>query len=229
VGKYLIKSIHPNPKIVLDFFAGSGSTGHAVLKKNQEDGQNRKFILVQLPELTDINSEAYKAGYKTIADIAKERIRRVIKGYGDNPEPIDAGFKVFKLDQSNYVENNFEFDPTKSEAEQAEAFKAYLAKAKQQGLFDESNDLDVVFENIVKEGLSLNSKIDEVKIGKDNVYRVFDDTRELLICLKQKISKETVSELTAKENKDKVFICLDSALDDSTKANLALNLELKTI
>jgi adenine-specific DNA-methyltransferase len=228
--KYLIEiSKTDSDSIVLDFFAGSGSTGHAVLKKNQEDGQNRKFILVQLPELTDINSEAYKAGYKTIADIAKERIRRVIKGYGDNPEPIDAGFKVFKLDQSNYVENNFEFDPTKSEAEQAEAFKAYLAKAKQQGLFDESNDLDVVFENIVKEGLSLNSKIDEVKIGKDNVYRVFDDTRELLICLKQKISKETVSELTAKENKDKVFICLDSALDDSTKANLALNLELKTI
>jgi len=67
--------------------------------------------LVQLPEQTSPESEAFKAGYKTIADITKERVRRVIKGYGENPKPIDSGFKVFKLAPSNYPEINYEFDP----------------------------------------------------------------------------------------------------------------------
>jgi adenine-specific DNA-methyltransferase len=109
--------------IVLDFFAGSGTTAHAVLRQNQEDGEKRKFILVQLPEATEVGSEAYKSGYKTIADIAIERIRRVIKGYGENPQLIDDGFKVFKLSESNYPENQFEFDPEKSEEENKKALQ----------------------------------------------------------------------------------------------------------
>lgn len=215
--------------IILDFFAGSGTTAHAVIRQNKEDGGNRKFILVQIPEKLDEKSEGYKAGYKTIADIAKERIRRVIKGYGDKPEPIDSGFKVFKLDKSNYVENNFELDSEKSEEENSKAFQIYLNKAKQQGLFGETIDLDVVYENIVKEGLSLNSIISKEKIGKVEVYKVIDGERELLICLEKKINSEAAKLLCDKALKGKVFICLDNALDDSMKANLALNLELKTI
>lgn len=215
--------------IVLDFFAGSGSTAQAVLRKNQEDGGSRRFILVQLPEKIDEKAEAFREGFKTITEISKERIRRVIKGYGDKPEPIDSGFKVFKLDKSNYVENGFELDPAKSEEDNARAFKEYLDKAKQQGLFGEMSELDVVYENIVKEGLSLNSKISTEKIGESKVYKVVDAERELLVCLDKKISPETVKLLTDKALKDKVFICLDNSLDDSSKANLALNLELKTI
>ena len=97
--------------IILDFFAGSGTTAHANIEINKEDGGNRKFILVQLPELCDETSEAYKAGYKTIADIGKERIRRVIKKIekekAENPDlfddkKLDLGFKVFKLSTSNF-------------------------------------------------------------------------------------------------------------------------------
>lgn len=215
--------------IILDFFAGSGTMAHAIIDQNKEDKGSRKFILVQLPEKLNEKSEGYKAGYKTIADIAKERIRRVIKGYGDKPEPIDTGFKVFKLDKSNYVENNFELDPEKSDEENAKLFHDYLEKAKQQGLFGKTNDLDVVYENIVKEGLSLNSKITKEKIGKSEVYKVIDGERELLICLDEKIASETAKILCDKALKGKLFICLDNALDDSMKVNLALNLELKTI
>lgn len=218
-----------NSDLVLDFFAGSGTTGQAVLRQNIKDGGNRKFVLIQLPEATDEKSEAYKAGYKTIAEIGKERIRRVIKGYGEKPEPIDVGFKVFKLDKSNYVENSFELDTEKSEEENAGAFRTYLEKAKQQGLFGKTNNLDVVYENIVKEGLSLNSKISKEKIGDSDIYSVIDGEQSLLVCLEKKISDETVKLLTAQEYKNRIFICLDSALDDSFKANLALNLELKTI
>ncbi|MEK7161434.1 MAG: DNA methyltransferase, partial [Patescibacteria group bacterium] len=215
--------------IILDFFAGSGTTGQATLEQNSEDSQKCKFILVQLPEQTDIKSEAYKTGYKTLADVAKERIRRVIKGYGDNPTPISAGFKVFKLGQSNYVENQFEYDPEKSEEENQTAFSTYLAKAKQSSLFPKVNDLDVVYENIVKEGLSLNSTISQNKLDKNNVYQVKDGDRELLISLDAKLDKDTIKLLTGKEYKDKTFICLDNALDDTAKANLDLHLELKTI
>ncbi len=215
--------------IILDFFAGSGTTAHAVLELNKEDGGNRKYILVQLPEKTAENSEARKAGYKTIAEITKERIRRVIKGYGENPQPIDSGFKVFKLDKSNYPENNFEYDPEKSDEENQTAFKKYLEKAGQLPLLEAGNSLDIVYENIVKEGLSLNSKVTNVQIGSNSMYLVSDGDQTLYISLESKVNPDTMKVLTSPEFKNKIFICLDSAVDDSAKANLSLNLELKTI
>ncbi len=218
--------------IVLDFFAGSGTTAHAVMAQNVEDGGNRKWINVQLPEPTPEDSAARKAGYTTIADIAKERIRRAAKKVAaedEKKQSLDYGFKVFKLDRSNYVENNFEYDPAKSEAENAQAFTEYLARADQQGLFPKVRDLDVVYENIVKEGLSLNAKVSEEHIGSCKAYRVEDGDRELLVCLEREISPDTVKTLTTPAYKGKTFICLDTALDDTAKANLGLALELKTI
>ena len=229
--RYLIKIVNnfDEDMVVLDFFAGSGTTAQAVMMQNVEDGGNRKWICVQLPEAVDIKSEAYKAGYKTIADIAKERIRRVINGYGENPRPIDDGFKVFKLAESNYPENNFEFDPEKPEEENKKAFLEYLAKARQVNLFGKTQELDVVYENIVKEGLSLNAKIEEREIAGVKIYKVLDGEKQLLICLESKILPDAVKEFRKLEYKSRIFICLDNALDDTAKANLALNVELKTI
>jgi len=240
--------------IILDFFAGTGVLAHAVMSVNVVDGGNRKWVCVQLPEGIDVESEAYKAGYKTIADVAKERIRRVsnhlqeevnhnktirnfnkdtgMMGKDDDLEVLsdfDGGFKVFKLDKSNYLENNFEIDPEKSEEENKAAFLKYLNKARQAKLFEKTQELDVVFENIIKEGLSLNSKIQKTKIAESAVYQIEDGEKQLLICLENKISSKTIKELTQPAYKGKLFICLDNALDDTTKANLALNVELKTI
>lgn len=225
---YLMSLIELKDEVILDFFAGSGTTAHAVLVQNQQDGGNRKFIMVQMPEPIDSESEASKAGYKTIADIAKERIRSVIKGYGDH-KPVDDGFKVFKLGESNYYDNLFEYDPDKSMEENDKAFKDYLNKAKKELFSAEVNELDVVYENIIKEGLSLNSKIDEIKIGKNKVYKVTDGEREFFISPDEKITESAIETLTGKEYKEKIFICFDGALNDSGKANLALKLMLKTI
>ncbi len=214
--------------IILDFFAGSATTAHAVLAQNQGDGGNRKFIMVQMPEPTDPKSEAYKAGFKTIADIAKERIRRVLKGYGDH-KAIDGGFKVFKLGKSNYYDNLFEYDSDKSVEENDKTFKDYLNKAQKELFPAKLNELDIVYENIIKEGLSLNAKIEEVKIGKSTAYKVRDTERELYISLDEKLSASAIEVLTYKEYKEKIFICFDGALGDSDKANLSLNLTLKTI
>ena len=225
----LINQVTEGEDIVLDCFAGSATTAHAVLRQNGEDEGNRKFVLIQLPESTSEQSEAYKAGYINIADIAKERIRRVIKGYGNKPQPLNDGFKVFKLAESNYPENQFEFDPEKSEEENKKTFAEYLSRAKQAKLFDDTKTVDVVYENVVKEGFSLNSKVIEQKIGKNNAYLVTDGERQLIVCLDKKLDESTMSELTSKGYKGKTFICLDNALDDTAKANLGLHVELKTI
>ncbi|OGY13800.1 MAG: hypothetical protein A3A77_04910 [Candidatus Blackburnbacteria bacterium RIFCSPLOWO2_01_FULL_40_20] len=209
--------------IALDFFAGSGTTAHAVMALNAEDKGTRKFVLVQLPEALDKDSEAFKAGFKTIADLAIDRIRRANKKLAGN------GFKVFKLGESNYPENNFDFDPDKSDEENKKAFDVYLAKAKQASLFDAENGLDVVYENILKEGFSLNAKVVEQKVAKNKMYVVTDGERSLLVCLDKRVEPETIKELTGREYKDRMFICIDKALDDTGKANLGLNLELKTI
>ncbi|MCK9401510.1 MAG: site-specific DNA-methyltransferase [Bacteroidales bacterium] len=215
-------------EIIVDFFSGSATTAHAVLDLNKKDGGNRKFIMVQMPGPTDSKSEAYKAGYKTIADIGKERIRRVIKGYGDH-KPINDGFKVFKLDNSNYADNLFEYDPERTDEENKKALTAYLDKAQKELFPAKINELDIVYENIIKEGLNLNAQVEEIKIGKNKTYKVIDSDRELFICLDEKLSDSAIDLLTAKEYKEKILICFDGALSDSDKANLSLNLTLKTI
>ena len=102
----LVTSYEDSDSLILDFFSGSASTAHAVIQLNAEDGGNRKFIMVQLPEETAEDSEAYKAGYKNICEIGKERIRRAGKKIkADSPlttQDLDIGFRVLKCDESNY-------------------------------------------------------------------------------------------------------------------------------
>ncbi|MEJ0053156.1 MAG: site-specific DNA-methyltransferase [bacterium] len=209
--------------IILDFFAGSGTTAHAVMAQNAEDGGNRKWIAVQLPEKTESDSEAFKAGYKTIADLTKERIRRAAKKL----ENTD-GFKIFKLAASNYPENAFEFDPDKTEDENKAAFEDYLKHAKRAKLIDDLDETSVIYENIVKEGFSLNSKIQEGVPGNNKVYTITDGDRQFSICLDRSIDDTTVKNIT-EWAKGATFICFDNALSDSQKANLGLHVELKTI
>lgn len=209
--------------IVLDFFAGSGTTAHAVMAQNIEDGGNRKWISVQLPETTDEESPARKAGFKNIADITKERIRRAAKKLD-----VRDGFKVFKLAESNYPENTFEFDPEQSETENQKAFEEYLDKAKQNKLIDDVDEVSVIYENIVKEGFSLNSYIAQGVKGMNKIYTITDGSQQFSICLDRDIKNETVKFLTDSA-KGVTFICFDNALDDTAKANLGLALELKTI
>ena len=219
----MLKIATSDDDIILDFFAGSATTAHAVMAQNKEDNSNRKWILVQLPEKVDEKSEAYIAGYKTIADIAKERIRRAAK-------KLDAqdGFKVFRLAESNYPENIFEFDPEKSEKENKAAFADYLNHAKRAKLIDDIDETSIIYENIVKEGFSLNSKVEKGEIGKNTIYTVTDGEQQFSICLDRQIDDTTVRNIIDSA-KGTTFICFDNALTDSAKANLGLSIELKTI
>lgn len=217
----LCTSSNEDGEIILDFFSGSGTTSQAVLELNREDGGNRKFILVQLPEPTE-NKES-----PTIAEIGKERIRRVIKKMKKEREgqlkldkPEDLGFKVFKLRESNYKqwEGAIEKDP-KAYAKQMEMLADPLVK----GWKEE----DVLYEAALKEGYGLNIKLEETKAK--GVQKVSDPDKDqaFYICLADKIKLKDVKPLELK--KDDLFICRDIALDDETAANLSLQCRLKTI
>ena len=168
--------------IILDFFSGSATTAHAVMQLNAEDGGNRKFICVQLPEKTDEQSEAYKAGYTNICEIGKERIRRAgEKIKQDNKdkqgiENLDIGFKVFKLDSSNLVK--WDNTPTTDVEE--------VKKRVQQSLFylvEGREDIDLVYEVMLKRGLPLTSTVEECVFDGVKAFFVNSPSDKMLICL----------------------------------------------
>lgn len=174
--------------LVLDFFSGSATTAHAVMNLNAEDGGNRRFILVQLPETTPVDSEARKAGYENICEIGKERIRRAgekIKAECEDEEraaSLDIGFKVFKLDSSNLQK----WQP------QPEDLFASLQESMDNFLPDRTN-LDVVYEIALKLGLDLSYEVEEREVDGQTVYVI--GAGALMICLASPISMETAEAL----------------------------------
>ena len=190
----LLKPITTKNDIILDFFSGSATMAHAVMNLNAEDGFNRKYICVQLPEKTEPNSVANKAGYQTICEIGKERIRRAgekIKEENKDKEGIenlDIGFKVFKLDSSNLVK--WDNTPTTDEEE--------VKKRIQQSLFylvEGREDLDLVYEIMLKYGLSLTLPVEERKFDGVTAYIINHPDYKVLVCLAPNITLSAVEEM----------------------------------
>lgn len=227
---FAINENYSKDGIFLDFFGGSGTTAQAVMELNKEDGGNRKFILIQLNEQIDEKEEAFKAGYRTISDITIERNKRLILGYGDNPVPLDTGFKVYKLAKSNFPRTEFTPDINKTEQENVELLKAYI-KEKEKNILTLFNKEDVLNEVLLKCGFMLDYQLQEQDEFKENkVYYVKDADKEALICLDIHIENETIALLGEKQQQYK-FICLEASLDTTSKWNLKhiLGSKLKTI
>lgn len=196
--------------LILDFFSGSATTAHAVMQLNAEDGGKRKFIMVQLPEECAENSEAYKAGYKNICEIGKERIRRAgQKIKEENPlttQDLDIGFRVLKCDSSN-MEDVY-FTP-----------KEYMDK--QQNLFVDNikadrSDEDLLFDAVLKLDTPLSSKIEKITIAGKTVYNVAQG--HLMACFDKNVTDEVITAI-AKEMPS-YFVMRDSSqADDSVAIN----------
>ena len=229
----LVEQTTTDDDIVLDLFAGSASTAQAVLVQNRKDGGRRRFICVQLPEPVGGDSETARRGFPTIADIGKERIRRVIanmkqaKG-GQLPldireTPEGLGFKVFKLAPSNYqLWRGVDEDTPDAYAEQMALFSDPLV--------DGWTAENVIYEVALKEGYGLTCHIEPLPALPGNtIYRVTDPDKEqsFTICLDDTLHPETLRTLNLA--RDDLFICRDVALDDEAAANLALQCRLKTI
>lgn len=242
--KYLARLVTKSGEIILDFFAGSGTTAHAVLELNKEDSGNRKFILVQMPEPCDENSEAYKAGFKTIADIAKERIRRVIqrieKEKAEKPDlfadgKLDLGFKVFKLSPSSFkIWRGAEIDSEEKLVQQLNAFTDPIKPG--------AEKQNMLYELMLKAGYELTSPIQYViasgakqsqkgkKIASDSTNPRNDsigyysiNNNELIIALDAMNEKLIEQIIAAKPQK---VITLDSLFtgNDQLKTNTVLQM-----
>ena len=197
-----------NIDIVLDFFSGSATTAHAVMKLNAEDGGNRKFIMVQLPEETDEKSEAYKVGYKNICEIGGERIRRAAKKIAEeNPNArFDGGFRVLKCDTSNMK------DVFYSPAD----FDTNLLDLMADNIKEDRTPEDLLFQVMLDLGVTLSSKIEETTIAGKKVFDVADGF--LVACFDKDVSDETIKAIAQKQ--PYYFVMRDSSLaNDSVATN----------
>lgn len=171
--------------VVLDFFSGSATTAHAVMKLNAEDGGNRKFIMVQLPEVTDEKSEARKAGYNTICEIGKERIRRAGKKIkeeaGEKAANLDTGFRVFKCEDS--FMNDVYFAP--SELKQEDLFSQI------ENIKDGTSDLSLLFGCMLDWGVQLSLPLSHITIAGKTIHNVNDG--DLVACFAEDINEEVIS------------------------------------
>lgn len=194
--------------IILDFFSGSASTAHAVMSKNVEDNTNCKFIMVQVPEKTDEKKEAYKAGYKNICEIGKERIRRAAKKIAEeNPEAkFDGGFRVLKCDTSNM--KNVYYNPAE--------YEPSLFTSLEDNIKEDRTPEDLLFQVMLDLGVLLSSKIEETTIAGKRVFNVGDNY--LIACFDDNVTEEVITEIA--KQKPYYFVMRDSSMaNDSVATN----------
>ncbi|GIX28747.1 MAG: DNA methylase N-4 [Burkholderiales bacterium] len=204
--------------IILDFFAGSGTTAHAVLELNKQDGGNRKFILVQLPEPVDPESPAGKAGFKTIADICKERVRRVIQKLNvEDAGKLDLegkkqgrGFRVFKLAESNF--KVWDATASKDAASLMQQLELHVDHIR-----EGRSEQDILYEILLKSGFALTTPVETRELAGKRVYRVADGA--MLVCLERELTLEAIRAMAAE--KPARVVCLDAGFAgiDQLKAN----------
>ena len=196
--------------IILDFFSGSATTAHAVMQLNAEDGGNRKFIMVQLPEETDEKSEAYKAGYKNICEIGKERIRRAgAKIKEENPlgtQGLDVGFRVLKCDTTNMKDVYYNPD----------AYEANLFESLTDNIKEDRTPEDLLFQVMLDLGVLLSSSIEETEIAGKKVFNVADGF--LIACFDANVTEETITAIAKQQ--PYYFVMRDSSMaSDSVAVN----------
>ncbi len=210
---HIIKICTEKSDIILDFFSGSATTAHAIMQLNYEDEGNRKYIMVQLPEETEEKSEAYKAGYKNICEIGKERIRRAgAKIKADSPlttQNLDTGFRVLKLDSSNM--NDVYYNPMD--------YTASLFDTLVDNIKSDRTEEDLLFQVMLDLGVLLSSKISESTIGGKRVFTVAPELDNFLMaCFDENITEDVITEIA--KQKPYYFVMRDSSLaSDSVAAN----------
>ena len=201
--KEIIKLCTVEDNLVLDFFSGSATTAHAVMQLNAEDGGNRKFIMVQLPEECDKKSEAYKAGYKNICEIGKERIRRAAKKiHEEHPEAkFDDGFRVFKIDSSNM--KDVYYSANEYSQESIDLFESNIK--------EDRNDLDLLFGCLLEWGLPLSLPYSSEEIDGCTVHNYNDG--DLIACFNDNVPDSVIKEIANKKPLRAVF--RDSCFENS--------------
>ncbi|MCY9664890.1 site-specific DNA-methyltransferase [Paenibacillus alginolyticus] len=229
--KRIVKLATNQDDIILDFFSGSATTAHSVMQLNADDGGNRRFICVQLPEVCDEKSDAFNAGYQNICEIGKERIRRAGKkileadggqiAFDGDKAPLDIGFKVFKLDSSNMKL----WDDTPIEGDDVDTLLNRM-NGNIDGLKADRSDTDLVYEILLKMGYPLTENVTALDIDGLTVCAVADN--RLLICLQPGVTAGHIEKMAAYQPQ-KIAIAEDALADNSAMSNAHYLLENKGI
>ena len=209
--KFCLRLASHRDSLILDFFSGSATTAHAVMQLNAEDGGHRKFIMVQLPEETDEESEARKAGYKNICEIGKERIRRAgkkIKAEHPEAKDLDIGFRVLKLDSSNMKDVFY----TPSKVTQTNLFDS-AENIKEDRLENDGEDL--LFQVMIELGISLSAKIKKETIANKAVWNVNDGY--LMACFAKDLDESVITDIA--KQKPYYFVMRDAGLANDNVAD----------
>ncbi len=210
----LTKLVTNTSDIVLDFFSGSATTAHAVMQLNAEDGGNRKWIMVQLPEETDEKSEAYKAGYKTIPEISRERIRRAgDKIASEHPDAVvDYGFRALRIDDTNF----------KEVYKSAGDVQQNMLDSLVDNVKEDRSDLDLLYGVLTQSALELNRPIEKRDIDGSEVYLYdyFGEVSGLVACFSESVSEESIKEIAKLKPLTAVFR-ESSFANSQAKVNLA--------
>jgi adenine-specific DNA-methyltransferase len=227
---YLLKVGNSKDSIVMDFYAGTCPLAQATYELNQEDNGNRKYICIQIPEATEADSSARKAGFKTISEIGKKRIRSVIKKLKAekkgklNLDPNeDLGFKVYSLDRSNF--RDWELYEGKDSAKLETLFDRFETP-----LIEGWKSENLLTETLLLQGFPLDSSVTSLPEFKGNDVKQVTSKfvgHHLYVCLDKKVKAETVAKLSLRA--EDILVCLDSALSDEAKVNLADRCNLKVI
>ena len=203
----IINGDNNEDSLILDFFSGSATTAHAVMQLNAEDGGKRKFIMVQLPEATDEKSEAYKAGYKNICEIGKERIRRAGKKIKEESplttQDLDTGFRVLKLDSSNMQDVYY----TPADFNERDLFEDNIKP--------DRTDEDLLFQTMIELGIELSAKIEKRSIAGKTVWSVSDGY--LMACFDEEVNETTITEIARQH--PYYFVMRDSSLANDQVAD----------
>lgn len=207
IKRSIILAVKKDEEIILDFFSGSATTAHAVMQLNAEDGGKRKFIMVQLPEATDEKSEAYKAGYKNICEIGKERIRRAGKKIKEESplttQDLDTGFRVLKLDSSNMQDVYY----TPSEFNEQKLFDDNIKP--------DRTEEDLLFQTMIELGIELSAKIEKRSIAGKTVWSV--SYGYLMACFDEEVNETTITEIARQQ--PYYFVMRDSSLANDQVAD----------
>lgn len=208
--KNLISAFSKKKSLILDFFSGSATTAHAIMQLNSEDGGNRKFIMVQLPEKTEEKSEAFKAGYKNICEIGKERIRRAGKKIKEESplttQDLDTGFRVLKLDSTNM--QDIYYSP--KDISQADLFSQV------DNVKPDRTGEDLLFQVMLELGATLDSKIETTTVAGKTIYNVAEGY--LVACFDPDVTDDVVK--TIAQMQPAYAVLRDTSMkDDSTATN----------
>ena len=234
--RYLVSMVAADDFITLDFFAGSGTTGEAVMSLNAERGGKRRFVLVQFPEQIPEDKAAYQVGFKKIseitiarntevatrlnaaADVLEEQAKKELPGMENaRPPVIRPGFKVYRIAKSRFPRTEFLPDPQKTDEHNLEALNAYIREKESsfQRTFDRREILEEV---LLKNGFMLDVQTEALANFTENVvFRAWDSQKEATVCLDYDLKEQTIAKLKGMEG---IFICLEQALNTTKKWNL---------